>query len=105
MLREARDVTAHHEVRFYGNREGRIDLIVGPKRYRSFYQVPRSEFVQMVQRSRTYPVPFGYAGNRRYWLFSNRWFWEDEGMGAEQVRTYVRLSDRRRHPMRIPSFR
>ena len=105
MLQEAWGVTARHEVHFAGNGHGRIDLIVGQRQYRSFFRVSRSEFAQMVRRSRTLPVPFGYAGNRRYWLFRNRWFWEDEGLGAEQVRTLVTLHDRRRPPSRAPALR
>jgi len=103
MLREAKNVNATHQDQLFGNGGGHIDLIVGMKRFRSFYKVRRSDFLEMVRRSRKYPVPFGYAGNRRYWRYGNRWFWEDEGLGAEQVRTLVALGDRRRRasPERI----
>ena len=96
MLREVKSVNATFQEQSFGSGGGHVELVVGMKRYRSFYKIRRAEFLQMVRRSKTFPVPFGYAGSRRYWRFANRWFWEDEGLGAEQLRTLVVLADRRR---------
>ena len=99
MLQEARNVSAHHQTQFFAQGDGHVELVVGLRRFRSFYKVRRSDFIAMVRRARTYPVPFGYAGNRRYWRYGNRWFWENEGLGAEQLRTRVALNDRRRQTL------
>lgn len=41
------------------------------------------------------PVALYDAGRRRYWLFEDRVYWEDDGLGAADVRALVREREQR----------
>jgi len=42
------------------------------------------------------PVPVAEEDRRTWWMFRGRFFWEDEGLGAEEVMALVLESERRR---------
>ena len=50
----------------------------------------------MIQRSQTYPVFFMRSGDRSYWRFGDRWFWDNEGLSSEQVHALLVTRDQRR---------
>jgi 5-methylcytosine-specific restriction endonuclease McrA len=49
----------------------------------------------MTERSAEVPVALGSDGRRKYWLFEDRVWWEDEGCDARDVLALVRERDRR----------
>jgi hypothetical protein len=48
------------------------------------------------ERQAELPVPLFAREERVYWLFEDRVFWEDEGLGAADVRALARERERRR---------
>ena len=42
------------------------------------------------------PVPVQDAGRRRYWLFEDRVYWEDDGLAAADVLALIREREHRR---------
>jgi hypothetical protein len=55
-----------------------------------------NDFRALRERSETEPVCFGRIGERNYWRFGNRWFWDNEGLTAADVRALVVARDQRR---------
>jgi len=91
-------VTAFHERGFFGlfTGNGHLVVMVGRKRYALAETSHRTKFEQMVEQSRSYPVLFMIAGERAYWRFGDRWFWENEELDAEQVYALIITWDQRR---------
>jgi len=50
----------------------------------------------MITLSQSYPVCFIRTGERAYWLFAGRWFWDNEGLAADQVHALLLTRDQRR---------
>jgi 5-methylcytosine-specific restriction endonuclease McrA len=81
-------------------------LLTG-RRYHVLIQIGRKEHVMpgrihvndfraLRERSETEPVCFGRIGERNYWRFGNRWFWDNEGLTAADVRALVVTRDQQR---------
>ena len=52
-------------------------------------------FRSLQERQIREPVALQDAGRRRYWLFEDRVYWEDDGLGAADVRALVREREHR----------
>lgn len=98
MLQRAENVMVFHERRFLGLFTGRghVVVVVGRKQFRVGTKSHKSEFARMFQRSFTYPVCFVVTGERKYWKFGDRWFWDNEGLSADQVHALLVTRDQRR---------
>jgi 5-methylcytosine-specific restriction endonuclease McrA len=84
MLRRAENVRVSHHAGLFTNK-GPMTLHVGAKGYTIFRKVPLATYQQMLCQSHSYPVCFGRIGERAYWLFADRWHWENDNLAAEQV--------------------
>jgi 5-methylcytosine-specific restriction endonuclease McrA len=71
-------------------------VLAGRKRFRVGTKSHKSTFSRMLQRSESYPVSFATVGERRYWRFGDRWFWDNEGLSADQVQALLVTRDQRR---------
>jgi hypothetical protein len=58
-------------------------------------RIPRREFNHQAAQQLTEPVLVMEDGTRRYWWFHDRFWWEDAGLGAEDVRALVLDRERR----------
>jgi len=52
-------------------------------------------FRALQDRQASEPVALQDAGRRRYWLFEDRVYWEDDGLGAGDVRALIREREHR----------
>jgi 5-methylcytosine-specific restriction endonuclease McrA len=52
-------------------------------------------FRRLRERQATAPVPLHDAGRRRYWLFEDRVYWEDDGLAAADVLALIREREHR----------
>jgi hypothetical protein len=59
-------------------------------------KIDRAVFSQMLTNSATYPVRFARFGERVYWCFNGRWFWENENLSDDQVHALLHTRDQRR---------
>lgn len=84
MLRRADNVTYSLErVNFLTGR-GRAVLAIG----RSVYELgkwTREEFAERLDFQRRRPLRITTIGGRRYWMFANRMYWENDGLTADEV--------------------
>jgi len=98
LLRRVEDTFADHERRGFGHLTGNgyVIVVVGRKRMRVNPKMHRSEFDQMVQRSWDYPVCFAALGERQYWRFGDRWFWDNEALSPDEVYALLVTRDQRR---------
>jgi 5-methylcytosine-specific restriction endonuclease McrA len=79
---------------FTGN--GHVVVHAGRKRFVVGTKSHKSEFAQMLQRSSTWPVCFVVAGERQYWRFEDRWFWDNENLNDDEVHALIATRDQRR---------
>lgn len=84
MLRRAEQVAVSHKSGLFTSK-GAVTLHVGRKSYITLVKLPRVDYDAMLNRAADYPVCFGRVGERDYWLFQNRWHWDNDGLNAEQV--------------------
>lgn len=73
-----------------------MTVTVGRTAHRRLERVSRSQFDMWVKQSAVMPVAFISVGERRYWRFEGRWYWDNDGLGAEDVRALLVTRDQRR---------
>lgn len=94
MLRRVENVSVSHKAGLF-TKKGPIMLHVGGRVYQTFARVHRDEYQRMLNSTVTYPICFGRVGERSYWLFLNRWHWDNDGLSADQVHALVVTRDQR----------
>lgn len=81
-------------------------LLVGGK-YRVHFTVSKKtrilpmrttavEFNTRIATSNTWPVPFVKLGERTYWRYAGRWYWDNEDCTAEEVHALLKMRESRR---------
>lgn len=98
MLQRIENVSTLHERTFWGlfTGKGHVVVVVGRKRFRVMEKTHKNDFYADVARSQTYPVCFVRSGERAYWCFADRWFWDNEDLDDEQVHALIVTRDQRR---------
>ncbi len=98
MLQRVENVKAFHERGPLGllTGKGQVVVLAGRKRLTVDQKIHRTEFAQMREQSSSWPVCFVVAGERAYWRFGDRWFWDNEGLNAEEVYTLIVTRDQHR---------
>lgn len=94
MLRRAEKVSVSHKPGTFTN-NGPVTLHIGSKAYVTISKIHRDEFQNMLNYTPNYPVCFGRVDGRSYWLFQNRWHWENDGLSQEQVYALLVTRDQR----------
>lgn len=98
MLRRSDNTRVSYHSRLFG-RKGSVVLHISKTRsYTAFSRIGRDEYDSMIARSASYPVLFGRSGEKNFWLFSGRWYWDNDGLGVDQV--YALLVTRHDREMR-----
>lgn len=86
MLRRVENVrVTHHPGWLTG--KGWLRLWIGKK---GCYQVRdtkihRDDFAQWCEYQQRYPLFLRYVGERAYWWFQDRFYWDNDGLSADQV--------------------
>jgi hypothetical protein len=75
---------------------GYVVVVAGRKRFRVGTSSHKNEFAQMWLQSSSSPVCFAVTGERTYWRFEDRWFWDNEGLDADEVYALIVTRDQRR---------
>ena len=98
VLQRLENAGVYHDRGFFGHftGRGRVVVVVGRKSYKVDKKTHKRQFSAMIQRSQTYPVFFMRSGDRSYWRFGDRWFWDNEGLSSEQVHALLVTRDQRR---------
>ena len=77
--------------------DGRYVVVtIGRHPYRVPGRSSRQQFWAVVGHSETFPVCFIAVKERSYWRFNGRWFWDNEGLTAEQVHALIVTRDQSR---------
>jgi 5-methylcytosine-specific restriction endonuclease McrA len=100
MLKRVEDVGLYYKRDLWGLLTGRrYQVLIQPGRREHLIpgRIHVDEFNARHQRSQVEPVCFGHIGERAYWRFGDRWFWDNEGLSSQDVRALVTTRDQRRH--------
>jgi HNH endonuclease len=84
MLRRSENVYTTHRTGMF-TKKGPILLHIGASTYITNTKVPRDEYIRWKSQSSTYPIHFGTVGERAYWLFAERWYWDNENLSEQEV--------------------
>ena len=94
MVRRAENVTVEFKPNvFTGN--GWVRLVVGRKSY-DVAKVHKTVHERAVAQQRSYPVLCGVVGERQYWQFQDRYYYDTERLRPDQVHAIVVTRDQRR---------
>lgn len=95
MLRRADNVTLYHRPGFWTGK-GPAELTIGTNKYWIGGKLTKPEYAEMQNQQWRFPVLITLIGDRRYWLFENKFHWENEGLTAEAVHALLVMRDQRR---------
>lgn len=94
MLRRAENVTLTHRPGFWSGK-GPAILTIG----KSIFILPKmskADFEERWHYQQQYPSALGRHFGRRYWHFQNEFYFEDEGLSADQVHALIVTRKQRR---------
>jgi len=94
MLRRAERVHVSHKPGAFTNK-GPVTLQIGSKAYITIAKIHRNDYQRMLDYSAHHPICFGRVDDRTYWLFRNRWHWDNDGLTSEQVNALLVTRDQR----------
>jgi hypothetical protein len=95
MLRRAEDVTiTYRPVGFFG--KGYEIVTIGHRQYRSAAKTNRDDFARTMSSQLQYPAKMLEIGERRYWMFQDKFYWDNEDLTAEQVYALLVTQQQRR---------
>ncbi|WP_211372328.1 HNH endonuclease signature motif containing protein [Arthrobacter citreus] len=83
MLRRAENVSFSHRRGFWTS-NGPAVITIGRKSY-ELRKITEREFLDHYERQRQYPKLVARVSGRRYWHYQDRFYWEAEGLNADQV--------------------
>jgi 5-methylcytosine-specific restriction endonuclease McrA len=95
VLRRAENVTISHQPNWLTGNGWEV-VCVGRKVYHSINKVHRDDFARTMQQQLRYPVVVLRLGERTYWMFQDRFYWENEDLTAEQVYALIVTKQQRR---------
>lgn len=95
MLRRAENVTLYHRPGFW-TRKGPAELTIGRKVYLIGGKMTKPEYAELHNKQRQFPVFVARIGGRRYWRFRNKFYWENEGLKAEEVYALLVTKEQRK---------
>lgn len=93
MLKRAENVTSTHRPGFWTKR-GPTVLSVGRKNY-VIGDLTKAEYSARQVQQRKFPLYIGRVGERRYWQFNSKFFWENDRLNANEVYALLVTRDQR----------
>lgn len=95
MLRRAENVTLYHRPGFW-TKKGPTELTIGRKVYHIGGKITPAEFSERWDMQRRFPVLLARIGDRKYWQYRGKFYWENEGLRAEQVHALLVTKEQRK---------
>lgn len=95
MLRRAENVMLCHRPGFWTGK-GPAELSVGRKTYVVGGKITKSEYDELQNRQWQSPMLLGRIGDRRYWQFQNKFYWESEGLKSSEVHALLVMREQRK---------
>nr|WP_269779440.1 HNH endonuclease signature motif containing protein [Propioniciclava soli] len=83
-MRRQENAQIYFEKRFLSS-SGRVVFSASPQRNFEVGLMTRDEFNRYMSQQQTYPVKIGSWGDRSYWMFENRFYWDNDGLTAAGV--------------------
>lgn len=83
MLRRAENVSVNYQPGLFTGRGWRT-LHVGKATYR-IDKLARDEFEAMRNGQQHVPVAVGHVGERTFWWFQNRFYWDNDGLAQQEI--------------------
>jgi hypothetical protein len=83
VLRRAENVSVGHQPGLFTGR-GWLTLSVGKSTYRA-NKIPRQDFQAMREHQEHVPIPICRVGERCYWWFQNRFYWDNDDLDQQEV--------------------
>jgi hypothetical protein len=99
MLKRVENVELFYKRDLWGLLTGRqyhILIQVGRREHLMPGRIPVEAFRTLRKRSEHEPICFGQIGERAYWRYGNRWFWDNEGLTVQDVHALLATRDQRR---------
>jgi hypothetical protein len=93
MLRKAENVTFTHRPSFW-TQKGPIIVSIGRHTYVG--KMPQSEFAERQEVQKRRPITLLRLGDRTYWHFRDKAYWENENLSAGEVYAFLVARDQRR---------
>ena len=87
MLRRAENVQVSHTCNLVTHK-GWVTVSVGKSCYRTL-KLHRDQFSQLARGQWTHPVAMLHTHERTYWWFKDRFYWENDGLRADEVRALL----------------
>lgn len=87
MLRRAENVSVSHERRRL-HRRGSVVVRIGQTAHR-LPLLHRDRFAELTVIQRTEPVELITIGERTYWQFGDRFYWDNDGLRNDQVHAVI----------------
>ena len=85
MLRRAEKVWLEFRYGFFRPKHGSVDLHVGNDVYR-IASFTEAEFIELKEAQKDWPFQVGgKIGERRYWFFQDRYYWENGDLDDDEV--------------------
>jgi hypothetical protein len=94
MLRRAENVRISHRRGFFSS-NGEVVLTIGKKNY-LLGKVKEQLFNDRLQAQMQYPRRITTIQGRRYWQFENKFYWETEGLRADEVHALLAMQEQRK---------
>ncbi|MGB9032942.1 MAG: HNH endonuclease signature motif containing protein [Paeniglutamicibacter sp.] len=79
----------------FWTRKGPIVVAIGKKTY-EVGKMPQTEFIERQEVQLERPIALVRIGDRTYWQFRNKVYWDDEGLRAKEVYALVLTREQRR---------
>jgi len=93
MLRRAENVSVSHE-RAWPRRRGPVVVRVAGATHR-LPALHRERFVELAVIQRTEPVQLLRVGERTYWQFRDRFYWDNDGLRNDEVYAVILTREQR----------
>lgn len=84
MLRRANNIRLAFRPSIFTGR-GRVTIFVGRQSYNLHDKVHKDDWANDRVNQQSYPVCVLNTGDRQLWQFQERFYWDDDGLGADQV--------------------
>jgi 5-methylcytosine-specific restriction endonuclease McrA len=83
VLRRAENVGISHNAGVFSS-NGWVMISVGPSLYRGS-KIHKTEYASLLDYQLRHPVAVARVSERTYWLFQNKFFWDNDYLTADQV--------------------
>jgi hypothetical protein len=84
MLRRAENCRLDYRQPVFASSKGKLTFHVGAKWW-ALGKMERAKWDQVLQAQQLRPMPVLRIGERQYWQFRHRFYWDNDGLSSDQV--------------------